>query len=289
MAPLEKQKAAEALKHDPMTVMREWVAPPFLTRNWMDETEVFLPGVMAGTHNLLVVGEQGVGKTEFLRRLDKELNQGKGRDLRSVSTAQPCFYMSAAPSRARRTAMDNLLEQLRGGAPLKTTEKGELSISPLTNRILDELAARGKRLVIIDEANLLTPEDVDVLRLVHDRSKERSHPVGLLLSGTPMLSQIVEESGHQGQRFPHAIHVGPLKKREVRQCIAGFHPVLPEIARDLEEEKWRELIDHCWEVTRGNLRRMSVLVTTAHDLALKMGRPMTAEHLRAAADTLRNR
>jgi type II secretory pathway predicted ATPase ExeA len=280
-------ECAEPPPEDPMAMMQAWSKLRFLSRPWLRELHFHARPVMAGSYNIALVGDQGVGKTEALRRLCRELNGGSTWSLQAIPTHEPAFYMVAAPLRSTRTALDNILEQLRGGAPLTPSEKMTLSPSATIDRIVSELVARKIHLVVIDEAHLLDVPAVQAVRLIWDRARVRQHPFGFVFSGMPPLERLMKESGQDGQRVLRALVAGPLTRNEVQKHFVGFHPLLSLVKGATPAPDWKQFLHDLYQQTRGNLREIENLLVIANELALEGGEPLSLAALRAALERVR--
>ena len=272
---------------DPLAIMQSWTRLRYLTRPWVRELKFHTRPVMSGRYNIALVGDQGVGKTEALRRLCRELAGDEVKSLQAIPTHEPAFYMVAAPLRTNRTALDNILEQVRGGAPLTSSEKMTLSPSGTIDRIISELVARQIHLLIIDEAHLWDVHAIQAVRLIWDRARVHEHPFGLCFSGTAPLEALMKDSGQEGQRVLRALIATPLTLKEMRNHVIGVHPLLPTVKEATTDLEWKRFIKDLYETTRGNLRELENLLVIANELGLESGKPLSLDDLRAALDRVR--
>ena len=172
---------------------------------------------------VLLTGEVGAGKTTLCRSLLEQLPE-------DVDIA---FILNP------KVSVIELLETICDELHIERPE--EVSIKKLVDRIntrLLEANARGRKTVlIIDEAQNLSIEVLEQLRLLTNLETNRYKLLKIVLLGQPELLQILNrvEMRQLSQRITARCHLGPLDKEDVgayvrhRLEIAGCkHPLFPE-------------------------------------------------------------
>ncbi|NWG32028.1 MAG: AAA family ATPase [Rhodocyclaceae bacterium] len=156
---------------------------------------------------IVVTGEIGAGKTTIVRGLLDSLDKDKVVAAQIVST---------------QLDADDILRMVAAafGVRFKDLAKADLILA--LEAFFVEIARRGKRcLLIIDEAQNLTPRAVEELRMLSNFQFESHALLQSFLVGQPefraiMLSPQMEQLR---QRVIAACHVGPLSAAETRDYI----------------------------------------------------------------------
>jgi len=123
----------------------------------------------------VITGDVGIGKTVAVRAATSALDP----------TAHQVIYV-ANPAFGTRGLYVTIVQAL-GASP--RFFKAEL-MAQATNLLAAELAERHRRVVLIfDEAHLLTPEQLEELRLLSNSEMDSRSPFAMLLVGQPTLSR----------------------------------------------------------------------------------------------------
>jgi general secretion pathway protein A len=155
-----------------------------------------------------LTGEVGTGKTTTLRTLLGQLGEGQ---YRTALIFNPCL---------------SALELLRSinrefGLPAEGLGNGEL-IEEL-NRFLLEENHQGRTVVlVIDEAQNLTPQVLEQIRLISNLETESDKLIQIVLAGQPELLQVMErpELRQLAQRMAVRYHLRSLDYADTRAYIA---------------------------------------------------------------------
>src|SRR5947208_480239 len=156
---------------------------------------------------IVITGDVGAGKTTILRSLLDKLDAGKVLAANLVST--------------QLDAEDTLRLVAAGfGLPTKDVAKAQLLIS--IEAFLVNAARHNKRaLLIVDEAQNLTPRAVEELRMLSNFQLETHALLQSFLVGQPEFRQTMQ-SPHMlqlRQRVIAACHIGPMDLEETRGYI----------------------------------------------------------------------
>ncbi|WP_341647618.1 XrtA/PEP-CTERM system-associated ATPase [Thauera humireducens] len=156
---------------------------------------------------IVITGEIGAGKTTIVRSLLEHLDPAKVVAANLVSTqidASDMLRMVAAAF----------------GVPSRTLDKAGLLLALET--FLVSVAASGKRaLLIVDEAQNLTPAAVEELRMLSNFQLEDHALLQGFLVGQPEFRDIMQSGEMQQlrQRVIASYHLGPLDSQETRGYI----------------------------------------------------------------------
>jgi general secretion pathway protein A len=174
---------------------------------------------------VLLTGEVGTGKTTVCRRLLGELP--KEADLAVI------FNPRLSVVELLETVCDELLIPHPAQASVKTL------VDLLNARLLETNAAGRKTVLIIDEAQSLSAEVLEQLRLLTNLETDSRKLLQIILLGQPELSAILSrpEMRQLAQRVTARYHLGPLTCEEVkvyvrhRLEVAGCdRPIFPPAA-----------------------------------------------------------
>ena len=183
----------------------------------VEALDVLRVALAAGEGFIKVTGEVGTGKTLLCRLL---LN---GLDAQWVTAWVPNPYLE--PDALRRAIADELKVAL-GPNPRQHTV-----VRKLQERLI-ELAARDRRvLVVIDEAQALSDESLEALRLLSNLETEKSKLLHVVLFGQPELEERLAQPGLRQlqQRIGFGYRLLPLDPEGValylqhRLAVAGYN------------------------------------------------------------------
>ena len=156
---------------------------------------------------IVITGEIGAGKTTLVRNLFSQLNADQVVAAHLVSTqldADDTLRMVAAAF----------------GIPTKKADKSDLLL--LLEAYLVSVARDGKRcLLVVDEAQNLTPRAVEELRMLSNFQLETHALLQSFLIGQPEFRETLQgpEMEQLRQRVIAACHVGPLGEAETQGYI----------------------------------------------------------------------
>jgi hypothetical protein len=275
---------------DALEVMAAWTEPRFLRLPWHRTLELRLKQAARGESSLAVIGDQGTGKTQAVKRFLPEVGLDDEGAIRGPwdgnVPGSPCFFLTMSRADGRKTALVNVLEGLREGIPVSASELRRFSPSVLLDQVVGECRDRGHRLICLDEAQMMDASNLDQVRLLTDRSTDAGYPIRMCLVGTGSLAETLSRIGQRGQRVAWEIHVKPLQLAEFHKNFTGFHPLLGDVEASMEGKDWRALVRHLYQRTRGKLRRIKDLLQGANALGLQLNEPLDADHLTRTANDL---
>ncbi len=156
---------------------------------------------------IVITGEIGAGKTTIVRNLLEQLDPDKVVAANLVST---------------QIDADNVLRMVAAAfsVPSRNLAKADLLLALET--FLVSVAASGKRaLLIVDEAQNLTPAAVEELRMLSNFQLEDHALLQSFLVGQPEFRDILQSAEMQQlrQRVIASYHLGPLDSQETRAYI----------------------------------------------------------------------
>ncbi len=164
-------------------------------------------GVHQGEGFIVITGEVGTGKTTLVRNLLRKVPNEKVRAAQIVST---------------QVDADDLLRLAAGGFGI---ESQGITKSELLLRLeahFRALHAEGRRaLLIVDEAQNLSPRAVEELRMLSNFQVENRSLVQSFLVGQPEFRQIMQHAqmSQLKQRILASYHLGPLDLTETQAYI----------------------------------------------------------------------
>jgi general secretion pathway protein A len=156
-----------------------------------------------------LIGEAGTGKTTLLRRLLAEL----GHDVRTVLILNPAVDFDEL--------LVFILTDL-GHTPAPGTPKLQL-LQMLNADLLDTLARGGNVVVLIDEAQDLSIQVLEELRLLSNLETAKEKILQLVLAGQPELDEMLArpELRQLRQRIAVPARLRPLGRGEVAAYVAA--------------------------------------------------------------------
>lgn len=248
------------LQRDPFTISPD---PRFLflSERHREALAHLLYGAQGAGGFVLLTGDVGTGKTTVCRR-----------------------FLDEAPSRSRlayifnpRLSVTELLHSVADefGYAVPSAEGREPTVKelvdPLNRFLLDAHASRHNPILIIDEAQNLSPDVLEQLRLLTNLETNERKLLQIVLIGQPELREILARPGLEqlAQRIVARFHLGPLDPADTNRYIrhrlkvAGHQGPLPFEARALRRIHQR---------TAGVPRRINLLCGRAMLGAYAQGR-----------------
>lgn len=151
----------------------------------------------------VIVGEVGVGKTVALRAAVAQLDP----------TSHQVIYLSNPPALGTRGIYVTLVSAL-GAQP--RFFKAEVVAQAQMLLAAEELERRRRVVLIVDEAHLLSPAQLEELRLLTNADMDASNPFALIMAGQPMLLRRLKMGSFAAldQRLSTRYQVQPLDLAE---------------------------------------------------------------------------
>jgi putative secretion ATPase (PEP-CTERM system associated) len=164
-------------------------------------------GVYQSEGFIVITGEVGAGKTTIVRSLFEQLDRARLVAAQIVSTQLDADDMLRAVAMAF-------------GLPVRTVDKALLLGS--LEAFLCQLATEGKRaLLVVDEAQNLTPRAVEELRMLSNFQAGERALLQSFLIGQPELRTMMQGPSMQQlrQRVIASYHLGPLDRSETQAYV----------------------------------------------------------------------
>ncbi|HXW69523.1 MAG TPA: XrtA/PEP-CTERM system-associated ATPase, partial [Dissulfurispiraceae bacterium] len=158
---------------------------------------------------ILVTGEVGTGKTTIIRSLMKDLRNDVRRLARIDNT---------------KVTSEQLMSMINEDFGLDTRGKDKSQLlSDLTGFLIAEYAAGRMPMLIIDEAQNLSPEHLEEIRLLSNLETDKAKLLQILLVGQPELRKTLAQPilRQLRQRINISCHINPLTLEETEEYI--FH------------------------------------------------------------------
>jgi general secretion pathway protein A len=199
-------------------------------------------GLTTNTGFILVTGEVGTGKTTLIRKILKGLN-------RDVKVA-----------RVNNTLVNSeqLISMINDDFGLDTKGKDKTRmLRELSDFIIEQYAKGFRTALIIDEAQNLSADLLEEIRLLSNLETDKSKLLQIILLGQPELKQTlaVPELRQLRQRINISCHINPLSRSESEGYI--YHRL--EIAGNRQAVKFLDgSMDALYSATRGIPRLINI-------------------------------
>lgn len=221
---------------------------------------------------VILIGNAGTGKTTLSRKVLSSLLQEK-----EYYPGMLVLTRDEYPKYWLTTKIAELLKVSNGG-------RLDEQISGISKRLF-ELRRDGKKvIVIIDEANKLkSEENLEELRSILNIEDENQKLITFILSGMPVLKELVDQNESLRQRIAYFISLHPMSEGSTfeyvkhRLKIAGAHD---EIFTD-------EAIAEIFKWSKGRPRLINSICDNALlEAVLLQKKPITGEMVDLAAESL---
>lgn len=179
----------------------------FLSRKHNEALSHLLYGISQRKGIIVITGEIGAGKTTLCRFFLNQL----GGNVKTAFILNPCFSDL------------QLLEAIIKDFGITPRIKSRLSFVWELNRFLLNESERGNNVVlIIDEAQNLTPKVLEQIRLLSNLETDKDKLLQIVLVGQPQLNHKLNlfELRQLQQRIMVRYHIAPLDKEEVNSYIS---------------------------------------------------------------------
>lgn len=165
-------------------------------------------GIVENSGFILVTGEVGTGKTTLIRSMMKKLNS----------------EIKLARVNNTRVTSEQLISMINEdfGLDIKGRTKTEM-LSDLTDFLIVQYASGGRSMLIIDEAQNLSADLLEEIRLLSNLETDKSKLLQIILVGQPELLKTLgrPELRQLRQRISISCQINPISKEESAEYI--FH------------------------------------------------------------------
>jgi general secretion pathway protein A len=163
-------------------------------------------GITDNSGFILVTGEIGTGKTTIIRTLLKQIPQ----------------EIKIARINNTKVTSDQLIAMINEEFGIDTREKDKTEmLSDLTSFLIKIYSEGGRAVIIIDEAQNLSPRLLEEIRLLSNLETDKSKLLQIILMGQPELNVTLSRSelDQLRQRIAINTHISPLTRDETEDYI----------------------------------------------------------------------
>ncbi|MCW9023142.1 MAG: AAA family ATPase [Gammaproteobacteria bacterium] len=203
-------------------------------------------GLMNQVGISVVTGEVGAGKTTIIRKLLSEIDDSVSVGL--ISNSHQSF--------------GELLEWVSMAFNLEYKGKDKVTLyDGFLNYVIDQYAKSKRTVLIIDEAQNLTPATLEELRMLSNINADKDQVLQLILVGQPELRDTLQRRDLRqfAQRVSVDFHLEPLQVDETKAYIL-YRLKLSGADHDIFDDESCELI---WRYSGGIPRLINTLCDTA--------------------------
>jgi general secretion pathway protein A len=192
---------------------------------------------------ILMTGEVGSGKTTIVRNLIRGLNSN----------------VKLSKIFNTKVSSEQLLAMINEDFGLHVNGKDKITlIRELNDFLIDQYMNDNQPILLIDEAQNLSPEVLEEIRLLSNLETDRNKLIQIILVGQPELRKILAqpELRQIRQRISINCHIAPLTKNETEEYI--FHRL--NIAGNQNAVAFQDgTIDMIYEFSRGIPRLINII------------------------------
>jgi putative secretion ATPase (PEP-CTERM system associated) len=200
-------------------------------------------GITDNAGFILITGEIGTGKTTIIRSMMKSLKED----------------VKLARINNTRVTSEQLISMINEDFGIDTKGKDKTQmLSDLTDFLIDQYAQGARSMIIIDEAQNLSPELLEEIRLLSNLETDKSKLLQIILVGQPELNFTLSRSELEQlrQRITTNTHIGPLNREETEAYIK--HRL--KVAGNENGVKFEEgVMDAVYDFSKGVPRLINIL------------------------------
>jgi general secretion pathway protein A len=179
----------------------------YLSGNHREAFAHLLYGIDTHAGFIAMTGEVGTGKTTVLRTVLTQLDPEK---YRSALIFNPCL------------SGEQLLASICREFGVEAAERYSFGYLDILNRFLLDQHGAGKTVVlVVDEAQNLTPDVLEQIRLISNLETERDKLIQIILAGQPELNDVLNRHDLRqlSQRIAVRCHLAPMSKYDTGDYI----------------------------------------------------------------------
>jgi len=192
----------------------------YLSQRHADALAHLLYGISDSGGFIQLTGEVGTGKTTLVRRLLNQLPENTE------------IALILNPQLSTKQFLQAICHELR--VPVVQRDTAKALIDRLNQRLLEAHAANRRVVLIVDEAQTMSPELLEQVRLLTNLETDRRKLLQIILIGQPELGETLAQPNMRqiAQRITGRYHLEPLKVSDAaiyvahRVRIAGGRPGL---------------------------------------------------------------
>lgn len=181
----------------------------FLSKRHQEALAHLLYGIEEGNGLLLFTGEVGTGKTTVLRYLLEQLPENTR------------IALILNPKLSALELLETICDELSISYP-KHTGSFKTLLGALNEKLLETYQKGGHTVLFIDEAQHLSPELLENIRLLTNLETQKRKLLQIVLVGQPELRHLLEHPSLKqvAQRIVARTHLTPLSRQETKGYIA---------------------------------------------------------------------
>jgi general secretion pathway protein A len=219
----------------------------YMSARHTDALAHLLYGISESGGFIQLTGEVGTGKTTLIRSVLEQL------------PAKADIALILSPQLTTLEFLATIVQELRCPQPADRTVKAHIDV---LNTHLMQAHADGRRVVlIVDEAQTLSPELLEQVRLLTNLETSKQKLLQIILIGQPELRELLDrpEMRQIAQRITGRYHLEPLRKDETRAYVS--HRL--RVAGTQTDIFTKRAIDALYKYARGIPRLINVIADRA--------------------------
>ncbi|NOZ26225.1 MAG: AAA family ATPase [Nitrospirae bacterium] len=215
----------------------------FLSRSHKKALTYLKYGVTERVGFMLLTGEVGSGKTTLIRNMIRGLDSN--------------IILSKVFN--TKVSSEQLISLINEDFGLEVSGKDKISLlRELNDFLIDQYAKKNNPILVIDEAQNLTPELLEEVRMLSNLETDDAKLLQIILVGQPELRKILSrpELRQLRQRISISCHIQPITKAETEDYI--FHRL--EVAGNRDAVVFEDgTIDAVYNFSRGIPRLINIV------------------------------
>jgi general secretion pathway protein A len=180
----------------------------YMSARHTDALAHLIYGISESGGFIQLTGEVGTGKTTLIRSVLEQLPE------------KADIALILSPQLTTLEFLETILQELHCRAPAERTVKAQIDA---LNAALMRAHADGRRVVlIVDEAQTLSPELLEQVRLLTNLETAKQKLLQIILIGQPELREVLErpEMRQIAQRITGRYHLEPLRREDTRAYVS---------------------------------------------------------------------